>query len=163
MMNLNQSFRPPLPNNLKKIVGAQLLFAFLGFLDATYLTIERFSGIALPCFTGSGCETVTRSIYSAIGPVPISLLGAGYYLVLVVLFFAGLLYAKRALFEKAWLLTWAGFFVSFVLVLLQLFVIRSICAYCMASAFFSIVIWALTLFGMKGEKMGEFGPDFSQK
>ena len=58
------------------------VFAFLGFLDATYLTIKHYQGVLPPCSV-SGCENVLTSRYATVGTLPISLLGSVYYLLVM--------------------------------------------------------------------------------
>ncbi len=132
----------------KKLLWAQALVAFLGFLDATYLTAEHYLGLSIPCFTGVGCDVVTHTAYASIGPIPISLLGALYSLgfFLASLFLIGR-YDPRLSRQLSYA-SWAGFGVSLVLVSLQLFVIHAICVYCMGSALSSTMLWVLGMYGL---------------
>lgn len=121
-----------------------IVLAFLGFIDATYLTIEHFMGGIIPCTTG-GCEAVTNSVYATIGPVPISLIGAFYYLSVFVLLIL-VHQEKKELYYKIFLLIEAGaFLTSLFLVYLQLFVIGQICDYCMVSAGITTSLFVLGL------------------
>jgi uncharacterized membrane protein len=122
-----------------------LAIALLGFFDAAYLTVKHYTGGALECSVLNGCEQVTTSKYSAIGPVPISLVGAVYYLVLLVLAFAYLDFEKPKLMYLAALLATLGFLASGVLVYLQVFVINALCLYCLFSAGFSTLLFILGL------------------
>ena len=121
-------------------LGTLIFLSFAGFVDAAFLTIEHYTGGILPCTTG-GCETVTNSVYSTVGGVPLALFGALAYLsvfVLIILFW----YEKKALFYKMFLgIEAIGFTVSLYLVYLQLFVLHAICQYCMFSALVSTLLF----------------------
>ena len=71
-----------------------LIFALLGFLDATYLTILHYKNVIPPCSFHHSCETVLTSKFATIGPVPISLLGTLFYVSIMIL--VGLLLERNA-------------------------------------------------------------------
>ena|SRR3989338_982445 len=114
------------------------VFAFLGFLDATYLTIKHYQGVLPPCSV-SGCENVLTSRYATVGTLPISLLGSVYYLLVMGL---SILKALNPKFEIRILvlLIFSGFFVSVILFLIQALIIHSFCQYCLFSEAVSILL-----------------------
>jgi len=118
----------------KSIVSFVTLFALIGFADASYLTIEHYTGGILPCNLVNGCETVTTSAYSMIGPVPLALLGALYYFSVIVALLVYFDTKKEGVLKFLGYYTSVGFVVSLVLVFLQVNVIGAICLYCMGSA-----------------------------
>ncbi|MDP3964185.1 MAG: vitamin K epoxide reductase family protein [bacterium] len=124
----------PWDQRSKRLVIALLIIAILGFLDATYLTVQHYLGQAPACGALRGCETVTSSTYSVLFSVPIALFGALYYLAMI----AGSIFTldTKNVVLLRWLarLTAAGFLFSLWLVYIQLFVIEAVCIYCMASA-----------------------------
>lgn len=125
----------------KLFVGLLLFFSIVGFLDATYLTIEHYRKVVPPCSVVSGCVTVLTSEYSTIGPVPVALLGSLYYgsvLFLTLLFIDSKKAAVAALLKKY---SWAGLGASAYFVYLQLFVMHTICLYCMGSAASSTLLF----------------------
>jgi len=152
-MNLKENLIKPSQNSgsmakrpLRRPVFGMLAFAILGFLDAAYLTVEHFLNRVPPCSIVHGCEKVTTSSYSLIfGVLPMSLMGALYYLSVIV---ALILYLdlRRALIIK-WTarFTVVGFLFSLYLVYLQLFVIKAICQYCMLSALSSTGLFVVGL------------------
>lgn len=105
--------------------------ALAGFLISAYLTWTHVNGAVPVCVGGSGgCETVQTSRYSEILGVPVAALGLFAY--------AAMLLCAVLRGEKA---TLAGAFVALVGVLfsaylsyLELFVLRAICQWCVASA-----------------------------
>ena len=102
---------------------------------------------ALLCTTAGGCETVNSSPYSTIAGVPIALLGLAAYVVI-----GGLaLMSTRA---GAWGgraplavfgLSLVGVLYSVYLTYLELFVIRAICPWCVASAVIMTLIWIVSI------------------
>jgi uncharacterized membrane protein len=117
--------------------------SFLGLLDATYLTVEHFTGEGLGCFIFSGCDIVTSSEWSVIMGIPLALMGAIFYFGMLIL---SLLYIDTKKTFLLYLLPLGGltgFIVSCLLVYLQLFVIEAICTYCMISATTSTVLFIL--------------------
>ena len=55
------------------------IFALGGLTDAIYLTVGHLTGQFATCVASSGCETVLRSEYAAIGKVPVAAFGAAAY------------------------------------------------------------------------------------
>lgn len=139
--------------------------SFLGFLDASYLTIKNFMGTPLPCSILRGCEEVTGSQYSMIGRVPVALLGAIYYVSILVLI---ILYLRKknnslvnsdknisvddGLLRLIAYLTIVGMLASLWFVFLQIFVIKAICLYCMFSALTSSILFAFGIYVLKFKK-----------
>lgn len=119
------------------------LFAGLGFLDATYLTAKYYLGTPIACGVFEGCETVTTSTYATIGPIPVALLGAIYYLIVFVVAIAYLDMKRDALLRFLARFTILGFLASLWFLYLQVFVIGAICIYCIGSAISSTVLFAL--------------------
>ncbi len=126
------------------------LFAFIGFIDAAYLTVKFYLGGPIPCAIFTGCDTVARSSYSAIFGIPIALPGALYY---AAIFFLAVLYLDL---RREWIvrlttsLTLLGFVISLYLVYLQIFVLEAICLYCMVSAADSTLLFVLSLVMLRG-------------
>lgn len=129
----------------KWLIVTILVFSFIGFLDATFLTIEHYNGGTLQCFIFDGCDEVLSSSYSAIGGIPTALFGAIYYLAILI---ATILYLDT---KHDWALRFlayipiAGFVFSLWLIYLQLFIIEAICFYCVVSAITSTIIFVLGL------------------
>lgn len=122
-----------------------VVISFLGFLDATYLTVEHYLGGTVPCTLG-GCEVVLTSKYATLFDVPIALLGALFY---ATIFFLSLrLWEKgtSCLFNIIFVAVGLSFLLSLGLVYLQLFVLNSICFYCLGSALTSTILFAISLF-----------------
>ncbi len=120
---------------------ASLILGFLGFLDATYLTILHYKNAFPPCTVTGSCETVLTSQYSIIFGVPISLLGSLFYLT-VIAFSLAVLLDKRKIFAHGLFLTaFSGLFVSAVLFFVQFFILQAFCQYCLLSEVISLAIF----------------------
>jgi len=146
------------PNNLHRgWAVAVLLIALLGFADASYLTIEHYKNVIPPCTT-SGCETVLTSSFSTIGGVPVSLLGAIYYLAIAIGAFAYIEGKRHKIFRAALILPIIGFAVSVVLVSIMGFVIHAWCQYCLVSATLSTILFVLTLLIWNAAKKNAAAP-----
>ena len=123
----------------KPLTFVFLALAFVGFLDATYLTVEHFLGAIPPCVIVGGCSVVLTSEWSVIMGIPVALMGSIYYLALLIL---TVVYLKTrsssANAEKIMVVssfaTAIGLLASIFFVSLQLFVIKDICFYCVVSA-----------------------------
>ncbi|MCX6734696.1 MAG: vitamin K epoxide reductase family protein [Candidatus Peregrinibacteria bacterium] len=138
----------------KWLIWSLIIVSFIGFLDASYLTIAHYTGLALRCSVFSGCEQVTTSPYSVVLGIPVALMGVLYYLTILL---ATLFYydSRKSYLPKyiAWA-TNAGLAASVWFVFLQLFVIKAICQYCMISATTStlLFIFGIIIIKQYGEK-----------
>jgi len=138
---------------IKKLSIAFLVLTFLGFLDAAYLTIIHYKNTIPPCTIAHGCETVLTSKYATLGPVPIALIGVGFYLAILILT-GMLLQGKNSLkifnyqfsiINLLILLTGSGVIVAGSLVYLQAFVLHAFCQYCLASEAIDILLFLTAL------------------
>lgn len=135
-----------------------LLFAFLGFLDAIYLTIIHYKHIIPPCsLTHGGCETVLNSQFATIAGIPLALLGSLYYVSVFLLIALFLETKQRRLIHIAFLMTTLSLFISIWLIFLQAFVIHAFCQFCLGSELATFLLfdalWWLwrKLFKQEGE------------
>ncbi|PJA91603.1 MAG: hypothetical protein CO135_00385 [Candidatus Levybacteria bacterium CG_4_9_14_3_um_filter_35_16] len=137
-----------------------LALSFLGFIDATYLTIVHYRNLLPNCSIVKGCDIVTTSQFSTLGGIPISLFGALFFLALS--FFAILIITHPHKRWVSWFATTAftGFLVSLFLFLLQIVILKAICQYCIGSEAISLLIYILSVRMIrhvrKGEKLGHF-------
>jgi uncharacterized membrane protein len=143
MTNLEKKLKKNCPIwNKKNFTIAIVLFSLLGFIDASYLTINHYFNAPLPCSFFDGCDLVTRSVYSQIMGIPIALLGSFYYLFLFFVSFLILINGEKIKLMK-WIysVSFLGFLISLILVYLQIFVLRALCLYCMLSFLFTTLIF----------------------
>lgn len=123
--------------------------ALIGLGDSLYLTVQHLSGASVRCTIANGCSEVLSSSYATIGGVPLALVGA-------IAYFAAFSLATLAVFDRAQtlyvkllrLLSVLMCLTSLLLVLLQAFVIKHFCEFCLLSAFISFTIGALLLYDL---------------
>jgi uncharacterized membrane protein len=124
------------------------LLALVGTFIALYLTLYKVGAVGnLTCSVGS-CETVNTSRWATFLGLPVAAWGLGTYLVILVLAIAGVqerFEASRTL--SLALLGISGWSVLFSawLTYLELFVIKAICIWCLASAVLMLAIFAVSL------------------
>ncbi|MCL6096346.1 MAG: vitamin K epoxide reductase family protein [Patescibacteria group bacterium] len=123
-----------------------LILAFIGFLDATYLTILHYQNAFPPCTVTGGCEAVLTSQYSIILGVPISLFGALFYLIIMTFSLAILLHKRKIYAHGLFLAAISGLFASAVLFFVQFFILKSFCQYCLLSEIISLAIFIVCSF-----------------
>ena len=133
------------PINLKTFAFIFLALAFVGFLDTTYLTAQHYQGTIPPCLVTEGCATVLTSKWNNIFGLPVALLGAIYYLTLLLLTAVYLKSKNLKFMLVAAFATAIGLFASLWFVILQIFIIREICLYCMISATTSTALFVIGL------------------
>src|SRR5215470_12762621 len=122
---------------MKIRLAAIALLAFIGMVDALYLSFKRNAG-PIPCHITHGCTDVLTSKYSAIAGIPLSWFGLAFYLTVFSL-------AILKIFEDpaqplsfplklVFYLSGVGLIVSALLVGVQAFVLKAFCEYCLLSA-----------------------------
>ena len=151
MSNLNRLLKQPLGPVPLSLAIFVLIVALVGFADATYLTVEHYRQVIPPCSATGGCEEVLTSSYAMILGLPVSLVGAVYYF-LILLGTAAYIESRKTVFLKwALLLSILGFAASLWFVYLQAFVIHSYCAYCLGSAATSTILGAAAIAVFRSE------------
>lgn len=144
MMHLKNLLTKPLQAPTSLVV-AILIVALLGFADATYLTIEHYSGVIPPCAVG-GCEQVLTSDYSTIGGIPVALGGAIYYFLILLGTFVYLIEGKKEVVLRSTLLfTVVGMVSTLYFFAIQAFVLKAFCLYCLGSAATSTILFVLAI------------------
>jgi uncharacterized membrane protein len=139
--------------NLKHLLITNLnkgfiILSFLGFLDATYLTILHYQNIIPPCSLVKGCETVLTSKYAVIGSFPVALLGSIYYLLMIIL---GILYYQKKvqqIFRLLLLFVFIAVISNMYFFYLQAFVIKAFCQFCLTNEGI-ILLQVVTIFTIK--------------
>jgi uncharacterized membrane protein len=110
-----------------------IILAFLGFLDATYLSILHFKHIIPPCTLAHSCDIVLTSKYATIGSIPIALIGSVFYLTLLLLLFLFLDIKYRIFILLLRLFVFLALCISIFLVIIQAAILHAFCQYCLAS------------------------------
>lgn len=128
--------------------GVQVGLAVAGLLVSLYLTWVKLAHATAFCAGVGDCETVQNSAYSEIGGIPVAMLGAGMYALVILLLWVRRT-GSRSVAELAWgaqfALLLAGVLFSAYLTYIELFVIYAICPWCVTSA---LLVTALFLFAV---------------
>ena len=134
----------PLSSVPNKFVITILVLALIGFVDATYLTIEHYQNVIPPCAVG-GCETVLTSVYSEVAGIPVALAGAIYYLFILIGALAYLEGRHERLLRYVLIATTFGLLASLYFLFLQAFILHAYCLYCLGSLTTSTVLFILAI------------------
>ena len=117
------------------------VLALVGIAIATYLTYVHYAGLKPLCLSSGGCETVQSSRYAKLAGIPVATIGlAGYVLIFGSVWVRGEL-AKLAGAGLA--LVGLGF--SAYLTYRELFTIKAICQWCVASAIVMALLAVITV------------------
>lgn len=120
--------------NSIKIAGIGL--SIVGFIDSVYLTIQKLLGGQIYCGNIGDCNAVNSSPYAELFGVPIALLGAGAYVVILFLFWV----EDRSNFWQEYVplflfsMTLVGVIYSAYLTYVEIAILQKICIYCVISA-----------------------------
>ncbi|MDX1624258.1 MAG: vitamin K epoxide reductase family protein [Gemmatimonadota bacterium] len=119
--------------------------AFLGFLDAAWLTASHLAGRALACGPTEGCEVVLTSRYATIGDVPVAAVGAAYYAVASLIAWTPGRSWSRGLALVFVGLEGVAVAISAVLVWIQWSVVGAWCPFCLVSAGLTLGLFVCAL------------------
>lgn len=122
-----------------------LILAFFGIADSAYLAEHSDSGIPLICDIKnlSGCNIVASSQYSYIFGIPISELGVIFYSIMFALTALELIIFDRLLRRALQVFALIGVAVSIFSTVVQVFIIKALCIYCLASTLITFIIFIL--------------------
>ncbi|HEY4479161.1 MAG TPA: vitamin K epoxide reductase family protein [Candidatus Paceibacterota bacterium] len=134
---------------LKRLAILAIVIAFVGFVDATFLTAEHYLDGPIPCSITEGCEIVTTSKFSVLFGLPIALYGALFYVSIIVLSILYLDKKNERMLKLAAYFASIAFVVSLGLVGIQAFVLHAYCFYCLMSAFLSTLLFVNGRFMLK--------------
>ena len=141
----------------RRLVIAIAVLALLGAGVAGYLTYVHYAHASVFCVSGgASCEKVQSSSYAKLAGAPVALLGLIGYLALL----ASLLVRGDAGRFAGALIALAGFGFSLYLTYRELFTIKAVCQWCVASAVIMTVLAVLTtvrLVRAEEKPFGTFG------
>jgi uncharacterized membrane protein len=129
-----------------------IVLAVLGLGWASYLTYVHYSGAAPLCsIKGNPCSQVQKSQYSELAGVPVALIGAIGYLVILGALLSG--EDERSRFVTMGL-TLGGFGFSAYLTYREVFTLHKICEDCVASAVIMTIMMCLATWRfLRGEPL----------
>ena len=121
--------------------------AFIGMVDALYLSIKRNAG-PIPCHITRGCTDVLTSKYSEMAGIPLSWLGLAFYVTIFSLavfnMFEDPKHPSPRPLTGVFYLSGAGLIVSALLVGVQAFILKAFCEYCLLSAVLVLTMFLLS-------------------
>lgn len=136
--SLKKFFTSPFPVKILPVL--LLIFGFLGFLDAAYLTIQHYQHVIPPCTTG-GCETVLTSQFATVWGIPIALLGTLFYATAVIGTGIFLQTKSKTVVSALFTLCSLGLLVGLGLIGIQAFVLHAWCYYCLFSELIDFLLF----------------------
>ena len=123
------------------------LLAFIGMVDALYLSIKRNAG-PIPCHVTRGCTDVLTSKYSAIAGIPLSWFGLAFYVTIFSLAIFKVMEDPEHPLTRPiagiFYLSGAALIVSALLVGIQAFILKAYCEYCLLSAALVLTMFLLS-------------------
>ena len=142
----------------RRLYRTALVLAVVGIAIAAYLTYVHYAGIEPACSTG-GCEVVQTSEWADVYGLPVAVLGLFGYLSILASLLA--LRGDAQLFASA-ALSLVSFLYSGYLTYQELFTIKAICQWCVASAVVLtllaiVTLWRLLVSGGKPTEPADVG------
>lgn len=125
------------------LITGLAVISLIGFVDATYLTIEHYRGETPNCSLLNGCDIVVTSQYATVAGIPVALGGSIYYLTVLLLIIAYFDTKKTNLLIFIPPLTTLAFLATLWFVYAQLILIKALCLYCLGSAVTSTILFIL--------------------
>ena len=125
--------------------------ALLGLLDSLYLSWVKLAGATASCSGIGDCESVNNSRYAEIYGVPVAVLGAGLYgLVLVLLSLEGrLLKGRETIKMVVFGVSLGGVLYSAYLTYVEVAVLRAICPFCVVSAIVLVALLGISVIRLR--------------
>jgi uncharacterized membrane protein len=137
-----------------KLRITSIVLAMIGLVDSLYLTWIKLSGQYAICGPVGDCESVNSSSYAELAGIPIALLGAGAYLIMLIVLVLEprsdtlAEYGPLAVFG----ISLVGVLYSAYLTYLELAVIHAICPYCVLSAVVLLLLLVVSTFRLLGDR-----------
>lgn len=123
-------------------------FSIAGMLICRYIDVSKKRAKPMVCPLNGGCDEVVNSKYSKTFGVSNEVMGALYYLAVIMSSVLFLAVPATATSPLPWALQAAAalaFAMSCYLMAIQIFVLRHLCTWCMATAVINGVLLPLTL------------------
>jgi uncharacterized membrane protein len=137
--------------NLRRTLLAAVALSVAGLGVSLYLTWVYMADAVIQCGSSGGCATVQHSAYAWVAGVPVPMLGAvAYALIIALVILALQLEQRRDLFLLALVGgSLVGVLFSAYLTYVEFFVIYAICRWCVVSAVIMVLVFALVLYAWR--------------
>jgi len=117
-----------------------VILSLIGFLISGYLLKVKLLHEKLVCFLGDkDCDAVVKSKYGSFFKIPNEALGMLYYAAMIV----GTVFAISVFFLQAAAVL--ALVASLVLVVVQAFVLKKWCEWCLATAFINLLLFLIVI------------------
>ncbi len=120
----------------------------IGLLDSIYLAYVKLAKVPIYCTPGLGdCDVVNASRWSELFGIPLGIYGvAGFGLILLLITFGNNIRLIHKNIDLALFgISLAGFLFSLYLTVIEIFVIKAVCQWCLLSAVAMSVIFITTI------------------
>lgn len=124
------------------------IFATIGLLDSAYLSYIKLANTNIYCTPGLGhCDVVNASQWSYLWGIPIAVFGVvGYAAILLLITFGN---RNKTLAPNVYLMLFGisltGFLFSLYLTYLEIFILKTICQWCVLSSLTMTAIFILSI------------------
>ena len=120
------------------------IVSLVGLADATYLTVQAFTGETLSCGGSPDCFRVLGSSYARVAGIPVAMLGALAYLTAFAFAtFAAFGYVRAGTLLIA--IIGAMFLATLWFLYVQAFLLHAYCRYCLFSAAITFLLAGLVI------------------
>lgn len=126
--------------------------SLIGLIVSGYLTYVKLFNQPIYCTPGLGdCQTVNSSQWSELWGIPIALFGMISYLAILLLVFISPRIPFLKMYNKFFVfgIGTFGFLYSLYLTYLELFIIKTICQWCLVSAICMTIIFIFSIFNLR--------------
>jgi uncharacterized membrane protein len=131
----------------KKLYWSAIAVSVIGIGISIYMTIFKLTSNDAMCLGNGGCSVVNASRYSEIYGIPVALVGLGGYLAIVAAMFleTRLKFFKQNSTLLVFGMSLTGVLFTAYLTYLEIYVIKAICPFCVASAVAISLVFVLAL------------------
>lgn len=128
-----------------------LVAAIVGLVDSIYLTWIKVADKTAACSNIGDCEAVNNSQYSEIAGIPIALLGASAFLLILIVLILERRWPEQTVNLRLGIfgLSLTGTLYSGYLTYLEIAILRAICPFCVVSAIAIFVLLIVGLFRLR--------------
>ena len=132
----------------RAVVVLILVLAFCGLSDSIYLAQNEATNTPLICNVASisGCNVVATSQYTRLFGLSIAEYGVIFYGIIFFLAALELVLFNRLIRRILQAISFVGVLASLVLTFLEIFIIKALCIFCLASALIALLVFIAAIF-----------------
>ncbi|MEI6291606.1 MAG: vitamin K epoxide reductase family protein [Chloroflexota bacterium] len=132
----------------KKLYWLSVALTTFGIIDSIYMTIYKLTSNNAMCLGSGDCSSVNASPYSEVYGIPVALIGVfGYGAILAMLLLqnrAGKFFEQNSTMA-VFGFSLTGFAFTLYLIYLEIYVIKALCPFCIASQTTMTLLFLITL------------------